>query len=289
MVSGNNSIYTIVSNDKLHIAQGAKHVGSVNTYTCCLTQFFTWLFGISMIVDFDGKSRYVNTVDYTNLVKDLTRLETINDIAQHTIFRSVLRGVRLAEDAPKMRQIINRSDAQALSYKLARSISIGDTEKAMLMIGMGANLDMIYFDRGRDDVSFENDSDDLPRNTAFTVTVFKGTPILQAARKGYKNVCQFLKEAGAGAGTAKQYTLERKITKVETRREMVYKPVEVPEAVEITDPSTGLPAIRYVNHVESRLHFVTRTYVTTQDSRSDEKYFDLNETYDLIQSRFRAV
>jgi hypothetical protein len=58
-----NHIYTTVSGGRVHVAADAKYLGSVNSYNNFFTQFFAWLFGYSMRVDFDGKERSVS--DYS--------------------------------------------------------------------------------------------------------------------------------------------------------------------------------------------------------------------------------
>ena len=75
-----NSIYTTVSKGQVHIAADAKYIGSVDSYNNWFTQFFSWLFGRSMTVNFDGKVRSLNKESYTNLIRSFTQNNGINYI-----------------------------------------------------------------------------------------------------------------------------------------------------------------------------------------------------------------
>jgi len=173
-----NSIYTTVSKGQVHIAADTKYVGSVDSYNNCFTQFFAWLFGRSMTVNFDGKVRSVNKESYTNLIRSLTQNDQINDIRQRSIFRPIAEAATLPQSNLKMRDVITSDDRQALFQKLAIAISRGDTTKALLMIGKGAELDTVYYDRGQLYPSFSRDTSDLDSNSRYNFTVFKAAPVL---------------------------------------------------------------------------------------------------------------
>lgn len=143
-----------------------------------------------MAVNFDGKVRSVNKESYT-------QNNEINDIRQRSIFRPITEAVTLPESTLKMRNIITSEDRQELFQKLAVAISRGDTTKALLMIGKGAELDIAYYDRGQLNPSFSSDESNLDSISEYTFTVFRASPILQAAQKSNVVVCKFLKEAGA--------------------------------------------------------------------------------------------
>lgn len=275
-----NSIYTTVSRGQVHIAADTKYVGSVDSYNNCFTQFFAWLFCRSMRVNFDGKEYSVNKQSYTNLVCALTKNDAINNIRERSIFRPIAETGTLPTGNLKMRDVITSEDRQALFQKLAQAISRGDTTKALLMIGKGAELDTVYYDRGNLRPSFNGDTSDLDANSRYAFTVFLAAPILQAARKGNAVVCKFLKEAGANLSvTGHQYTFKREILKVENRQELVIEPNFVPHHYH----TKGRDTVHY--RTEFRPQLRDRTVVTTQDFSSTAKSYHLEQhNFGVIES-----
>lgn len=268
-----NSIYTTVSRSQVHIAADTKYIGSVDSYNNCFTQFFAWLFGLSMAVNFDGKVRSVNKESYTNLIRSLTQNNEINDIRQRSLFRPIAEAAALPAGNLKMRDVITTEDRQALFKKLAIAISRGETTKALLMIGKGAELDGAYFDRDQLPPSFSRDISDLNANSRYIFTVFYAAPILQAAQKGNRVVCQFLKDAGANLSVSgNQYTFKREIIDVENRLEVV--PMSRLVRHRVID-SNGHK--RYKDRYHPTFGLQERTIVTTQDSRSAWKDYQLNQ------------
>jgi hypothetical protein len=278
-----NSIYATVSKGQVHIAADTKYIGSVDSYNNCFTQFFAWLFDRSMAVNFDGKVRSVNKASYTNLIRSLVQNDEINDIRQRSIFRPIAEAATPSTGNLKMRDVITSNDRQALFQKLAIAISRGDTTKALLMIGKGAELDTVYYDRDQLYPSFSRDTSDLDSNSRYAFTVFKAAPVLQAARKGNAVVCQFLEDAGANLSVSgKQYTFKREITNVDRRLEFVMEPRFVPHHYHTKDSNRkDHDSVRH--RMEYRPTLQERTIVTTQDSRSVEK------NYQLDQASFQAI
>lgn len=273
-----NSIYTTASKGQVHIAADTKYIGSVDSYNNCFSQFFAWLFRCSVKVNFDGKVRSINKEGYTNLIWALTQNNEMNDIRQYRIFRPIAEAATLPTGNLKMRDVISSKRRQSLFKKLAIAISQGDTTKALLMIGKGAELDIAYYDRNQLHPSFSSDSSDLNSTSRYTFTVFRAAPILQAARKGNTIVCQFLKEAGANLSvTGKQYTFKREITNVDSRLELVVEPRLVPHHYHTKDLN-GNDHVSVRPLMEYRPALQERTIVTTQDSRSGEKNYQLNQT-----------
>lgn len=280
-----NSIYTTVSKGQVHIAADTKYMGSVDSYNNCFTQFFAWLFGRSMRVNFDGKVRSINKESYTNLIRSLIQDDKINDIRQRSIFRLIAEAATLPQGSLKMRDVITSDDRQALFQKLAIAISRGDTTKALLMIGKGAELDTVYYDRGQLCPSFSRDTSDLSSNSRYNFTVFKAAPVLQAARKGNAAVCQFLKDAGANLSVSgKQYSFKREITNVDSRLELAAEPRLVPHHYHTKD-SNGNERDSVRHSMEYKPQLRERTIVTTQDSRSGEKNYQLGQaSFNIIES-----
>ena len=278
-----NSIYTTVSKGQVHIAADTKYVGSVDSYNNCFTQFFAWLFGRSVAVNFDGRVRSVNKESYTNLIRLLTQHDEINDIGQRSIFRPIAETATLPAGNLKMRDVITSEDRQALFQKLAVAISRGDTTKALLMIGKGAELDTAYYDRESLSPSFSKDTAGLDADSRYVFTVFSAAPILQAARKGNVAVCKFLKDAGANLSVrGKQYSFKREITNVDRRLELVSEPSSVPHHYHTKD-SNGHDHDKVRHRTEYKPQLRERTIVTTQDSRLDEK------NYQLDQANFNVI
>ena len=270
-----NTIYTTVSKGQTHIAADTRYIGSVNSYNNCFTQFFTSLFGRSVSVNFDGKIRSVNKESYTNLIRNLTTQDKIDDIRQHGIFRSVAEKSTLPTNNVKMRDVIASKDRKELFRKLAIAISKGDTTKSLLMIGKGAELDAVYFDRNTLSPSFDQDTSDLSQSK-YIFTVFHAAPILQAVRKGNHVVAKFLQEAGANTEIlGRQYTFKREITDVRRFLEFAVQPTLVPHHYHVRD-AQGREHDQTRHQMEYKTKLDERTIVTTQDSRSDEKSYTLS-------------
>jgi hypothetical protein len=257
------TIYTTISDGRVHIAADAKYLGSVNSYNNFVTQFFAWIFNYSICVNFDGKLRSLNKKSYSKLIETLTLNNKVNDVKELTLFRPVAEKAILPGCTWKMRDFINRKDRQALFQKLCAAIAKNNSEKAILMIGKGAEVDSDYYDRESLTPSFQSDTDGLKKDFGYYFSVFKAPPLMQAALKGnMKRVCDFLKEAGAnlniqGVG----YVFQRMIMSIDKGLELVWKReydtnnqhfIDVPELKE-------------------------RTIVNTQDFRSSSTHYRLDQ------------
>ncbi len=96
------------------------------------------------------------------------------------------------------------------------------------MIGKGAALDIPYFDRGNSGPTFNSDAGYLSTEHNWKVTVFKGTPIMVAAKNGNDAVVEMLKTFGANSQLkAQAYFLERKITGVTRDHHLTVQPAMV--------------------------------------------------------------
>jgi hypothetical protein len=278
-----NALYTTVSDGQLHIAADTKYIGSVDSYNNCFTQFFAWLFQVSIPVNFDGEVRSLNKNSYALLMKSLSCDDKIVDIAKCTMFRRVAEAAELPKSNLRMRDVIASSDRRELFQKLAFAISQGDTTRALLMIGKGAEIDTPYFERENFSPSFYADSDGLFAKTRYKIDVFHAAPILQAARKGNAVVCNFLIVAGANlSSVGEEYVFHREITKVDTRLEPAWILHNVPHYY------TTVDSFGFVHrHVEYRLEYAwelqDRTYVTTQDTRTAKQFFQFDRDYTNYQ------
>ena len=108
---------TTISGGQLHIAASLctqpdhsfyatdRWIGTVDSYNNCFTQFFAWLFGSSMTVEFGDKKRIVNTESYTKLVCQLTQQEKIEDIRDYCLFQSI-KIKKLPDRDCKMRDVV---------------------------------------------------------------------------------------------------------------------------------------------------------------------------------------
>jgi len=257
-------IYTTVDHGITHVAADNKYIGSVNTYNNFFTRFFAWVSKSSMQVNFDGKTRIVNKVSYLNLVNTLTGTDVkIQNIKDHILFRKTVKNGNLLTSKSTMRDNISEKSRYKLFKKLARAISLGETQKACQMIGKGAALDRAYYDRGYKYPSFNHDTDSLSSESRYNFSVTRGTPILTAAKRSQTTVVAKLSEFGANTNaTGRKYIFERIITGVDRRLEVV-------------------PKYRTVRRRDGRLDgnwgigLETRTTVNTQDIRTNNTYFDL--------------
>lgn len=270
-----NHIYTTVSEGRVHIAIDDRYVNSVDSYNNCFTQFFAWLFNCSITVYFDGKARSINKKSYTDLIQTLVPRNEIRNIDAYRVFRSVAETATLPTTDRKMRDVIAMQDRHLLFQKLTLAIYRGDTAKAELLIGKGAALDIVYFDRDQLPPSLNHDSEHLSSQKKYHFTVFKAPPILQAARKGHLAVCQLLEKFGATVNvTGTEYTFQREITSVRNEIELVKVPHHVSHHYHTQDSQGHALEIRD-HHLEQRTHWQQRTIIDTQDSRSDHKQYQL--------------
>jgi hypothetical protein len=267
-----NHIYTTVSKGQIHIAADTQYVGSVDSYNNFLTQFFNWATGRSMTVQFDGKTYSVNKESYTRLIQGLMKTADITDVAKYSLFRPVAESVQLSNNNLKMRDVIAIEDRRALFRQLAYAIANNNTTAALAAIGEGAELDTSYYDREGMCPSFYNETAGLNSQSAYAFTVFHATPLLQAALKGNKIVCDFLQKAGANASiTGKKYQFKREILGVDRSLEWVPAVRMVPHHHEKVHPCGHRSEhIEYKPEIHSELR--DRVIVATQDSRGPEQH-----------------
>ncbi len=259
-----DAIYTTVSNGQVHIAADKQYIGSVDSYNNWLTQFFAWLMGKSISVNFDGKLRCLNKESYSILLTSLTN--KVEDVGHHRMFRRMIVETALPQNNLRMRDVIASDDSQRLFRKLAQAISRGDTVKAKRMIGKGAELDKMYYEREGLGISFYEDTSGLFSTSRYEFKVFKGTPILQAARKGNKVVCEILRQFQANLDClGDEYWFKREIVSVERRQEIVLDTF-----------------VRHRGHrrqVTHRPRVQEQTIVNTQDYRSSPvQNYKINST-----------
>lgn len=188
-----NNIYTTLSNRRLHIAADhGLYLGSVDSYNNCITQFFAWLFGLSIAVDFGGQQRIVNAASYDQLLRTLC--PRVEAITQRHLFRNVIATINPPDYREKMWRKIAHDDSLSLLARLGQAIADNDVEAARKWIGKGANLDVDYFAReGYPPVL--RLSEKISRKGR--VTVFLGPPIAHAAKSNNNAIVNLLRDAGA--------------------------------------------------------------------------------------------
>lgn len=263
-----NTIYTTVSKGQTHIAADNKYIGSVDSYNNCFTRLMAWIFRQSVTVNFDGKVRSVNKESYRNLLLSLRREnEIVKTFSDGHFFRGIAESGKLPEGNVKMRDVISDSDRLSLFQKLAQAISYGNTDKALLMIGKGAALDIPYYERAGFGPSFGSDTANLSGERSYKFTVFKGTPILQASIKANHTVVNRLKEAGANLNTTgKQYIFERRITDVQRNLNFSLEPTFHHHYHK-----------RYTHtHMSYQPRIRERTTIFTEDTRTEHRDYKLN-------------
>lgn len=274
-----NTIYTTVSNGQTHIAADTKYIGSVDSYNNGFTQLFAWTLGRSINVNFDGKVRTLNKESYENLIRNLAQSNLFGGIDQYTQFRPVAENVALPNTNMKMRDVITNEDRNVLFQKLAQSISSGNTTKALLMIGKGAELDKAYFERNDRYPSFYSDTEGLFSETRYAFNVFHAAPIMQAAKKANSKVVEFLKEAGANTtSVGQEYAFKREIVDVQRNLEFTYEPRFVPH-------HHHHHGYHHTDHrLEYRPALRERTTVLTQDSRDIKTNYKLDNDLNLVSA-----
>ena len=216
-----NTVYTTIDRGSTHIALGKNYLGSVNSYNNWVTRLFAWILNRSMTVDFEGKARSVNKKSYLELAKGLLNKPelTIQEIAQHKVFKTFSDGITLPSDPKMMRKAISVEKSHKLFRKLAIAISKTETDKALKQIGKGAALDTKYYVRTGHGLSFDSDTSGLGSDWIGTLPVFEGTPILVAANEGKTSVVNRLREFGADINvTAHHYTFTREIVGLHVRK-----------------------------------------------------------------------
>jgi hypothetical protein len=280
MLNSINNIYTTISDGQTHIAADTKYIGTVSSYNNSISKFFASLFGLSVNVNFDGKIRSLNKESYKYLLHNLTQNKTTT-IGQHTLFRSVAENVALPVNNLKMRDVISSTDKHSLFRKLAQAISRGETQRALMLIGKGAEVDNEYFDRSPISPSFYRDSDGLSSESKYQFTVFKAPPIVQAVKKANRAVVDFLKEAGADTNrVGNEYGFQREITSVDHIPVIVYEPHFI-HHTHLHNRYHG-----HSRHGYTQVHYTPelreRTVVNTRDFRTNELNYKLDSDLNLV-------
>ncbi|MEC7839371.1 MAG: hypothetical protein VX777_04980 [Chlamydiota bacterium] len=215
-------IYTTSSNERTYIAAGKNYLGDVNSYSDnFVLEFFAWLFRLSINVNFDGQNISVNKKSYLKLVNKLTEKDIkIKDIKNYTFFKNVANS-RTVESFGLMRDHISSSDSNYLFGELAKAISSNNTNQACKLIGQGASLDQVYYDRGEYGVSFKSDNVGLDKKN-YRFKVVKANPFLQAHVKNNTVIAKKLEEFGANTtNEGEEYTFNRVIKGVKHTTEIV--------------------------------------------------------------------
>lgn len=271
-MSNISNVFTTVSNGATHVAIGKSYLGKVDSYNNCFTQFFAWLFGRSIQVNFEGKVRSVNKESYVNLLQELgVTAAKVDQVQKFTLFKQVAKGVDLTKRTLTMREAVGDTTRQALYKKLVEALCEGNTVRAKLMIGKGAALEFEAYDRGNQhSPAFSRDIDGLYSGTKYSFTVFKGTPLLIAARRANKVAVEMLKEFGADTNAVgKQYSFKREIEGVSRSYEWRMRPRVSFEEKE--------------NEVKYDMALEERVDVHTVDKRSEKIKFQLDASLALVQ------
>jgi len=211
------NVYSTYSNGRLHIAANKDYVGSVNVYRNWLTRFVTKILGFSTRIDFGGKAQIVNKKSYVKLLKKLgnesVRLSNING---YNDFKQVLEKSTILS-GQMIRNAIDNKKKRLLTRRLATSILSGQNQRAIKMIAKGADIDRVYYSREGTKgkvipIVFDSDTQGLKESWAYKFNVFKGAPILHAAKLNRTEIVNRLIDWGANSkACAKEYTFKRKI------------------------------------------------------------------------------
>lgn len=203
-------VVSVVSGGRTHLAlyKDGTYLGSVNSYNNCLTGGIARICGVGKRVLFYhcGHSHVLNKTSYQKLANQCgERRESIRyflpkDIANVYSFQN--RG--------KLHENIEESTKNKLSYKMAKAIKKGDTQKALKMLEQGADPHQEYYDLGKYGVSYAQEKPKLPNRRFEKKRIFYAPPILHAAQQANAVVVKKLIQYGASTEVfGKSYFLSR--------------------------------------------------------------------------------
>lgn len=220
----NSIYYTTVDKHRLHIADENSHYGgSINSYNNFLTRFFAKIFGKSMKVNMDGKTRTVNKKNYEKFLSDNGIQANKNNIHMFKNFKQAMAGrTRDWGHCDYMRNHLSRSKSNKLFQKLVYAIQKGHLEKAKNLAGKGADVEKVFWERNGHGITFSHLTSNLP-DQPLNFRATRYNPILYAAMKGHVDLTRFLKQIGSSTNfQGETVQFRRMLTHVENRPVIIY-------------------------------------------------------------------
>jgi hypothetical protein len=229
-----NIYTTLLNRNQLHIGTERGYLGTVEIDTNSVSRFFNKTRGQSMDVVFGDKTVTVNKDSYYKLLISLTA-KTADKIERSAIHKfAVFSEAVNLEKAPvqkPMRVAIGKVERLRLFKKLANAIDNDETDKALKYAYCGADLHLPFYDREFFGIAFISPTENLPSNKTYEVGVFKGSPLMHAARKANTVLVKALhKLEGLNMASlsekhqAESYTLDKHTTKGVKKDEFAISP-----------------------------------------------------------------
>lgn len=221
----NNIFYTTVDKNRLHIADENSHFGgSINSYNNFLTRFFANLFRKSIVININEKKRTVNRKSYEVFLNKNGIVASKENLKEFVNFNTAM--VKRTQDWTQnhyMRYHLTRSKSKKLFKKMIHALYNQKITEAQKLAGKGANIELVFWERGAFGLSFNELGSRLPkRSLEFHATRYN--TILYAAKKGCAEFVQFLLKIGSGTdyvGETVKY--KRRISHVENHYQLNYR------------------------------------------------------------------
>lgn len=271
-----NIYTTLLNRNQLHIGTEQGYLGKVEIDTNSVSRFFNKMLGHSMDVVFGDKTVTVHKDSYHKLLNSLTA-ETADKIERSAIHKfavfSEAVDLKKAPVQKPMREAIGKVERLRLFKKLASAIDNDETEKALKYAYRGADLHLPFYDREFFGLAFISPTENLPSNKTYEVGIFKGSPLMHAARKANAVLVKALhKLEGLNMvdHRAESYTLDKHTTKGVKKDEFGATPSIGVGA--ITGPTLGLSVA-----------VSTSTETTLAEEKTEKIYYKLGQDFTLVK------
>ncbi len=192
-----NSIQCTVDEGRLHVSYDGLYSGSIDSYNNWFTKLFAWVFGWSISININGKSRSVNKTDYANWLNNHTSVIGASKAVVKEFADFCLLQIKPPQDnaAPTNRCLSSYKTA-SLYRKLVHCMYANNFDGAKKYTIKGAALGPSFWIRGEYGISFN------ARNAGFAtrqmeLTIREYTPLLFAADHRQNQLCELMRRCGA--------------------------------------------------------------------------------------------
>lgn len=198
---------TVVSKNRLHVANDANYQGSINSYNNGLTKSFTRLFGFSSKITINNERKCVNNKSYQKFLTD-------TDANGTSVKNFDTLSCSWRRDRGLMRDHISSRKSEKLGRQFIRSILSNNMRQAEVLIGKGAQIDKHFWLRGNRGISFGSMTQGISQHpVSFQAASY--TPFLYAISRSDRELKDLLQ----------RYSANERLTgtKWHFQREIVYE------------------------------------------------------------------
>lgn len=185
--------FMTVDQGRTHIASDSKYLGHVNSYNNRFTQFFAkTIFRIGIDITVEGKKRCFNKTSYRKWLKscglEIERKELKNSTDLSTL--------QIDETGKGLiKTFLTSQKIEKLTKKLINALLSHDENRAFQLVGKGADVNRLFWERGAYGSSSHSYTEGLAR-FPIQLEATQYTPFLLAAQKKMTKLFDFMKQVG---------------------------------------------------------------------------------------------